>query len=78
MKKLIVTFVILAACISLKAQQEAQFTQFMYNKLYINPAYAGARGVPSPTGIYRSQWVGFEGAPQSILARFNGPFLSSG
>lgn len=76
MKKIIFSIIILAACGSLKAQQEAQFTQFMYNKLYLNPAYAGARGVPSVTAIYRSQWVGFEGAPQSILASFNGPFLS--
>lgn len=61
---------------SAEAQQEAQFTQFMYNKLMINPAYAGARGVPSITGIYRSQWLGFDGAPQSALFSFNGPFLT--
>ncbi len=76
MKKIIFSFLlVLSACISLHAQQEAQFTQFMYNKLYLNPAYAGSRGVPSLTGIYRSQWLGFEGAPQSILASFNGPFF---
>lgn len=61
---------------ALNAQQEAHFTQFMYNKLYINPGYAGARGVPSLSAIYRSQWVGFDGAPQTILGSFNGPFLS--
>ena len=77
MKKLLFSFTLfLAACVSLSAQQEAHFTQFMYNKLYINPAYAGARGVPSLTAMYRSQWVGFEGAPQSLLANYNGPFLS--
>lgn len=57
-------------------QQEHQYTQFMYNKLLINPAYAGARGVPSVTAIYRNQWLGFKGAPQSALASFNSPFLS--
>lgn len=78
MKKLIFSLAILvAAGVSLKAQQEGHFTQFMYNKLYLNPAYAGARGVPSLMAIYRSQWVGFEGAPQSILASYNGPFLSN-
>lgn len=77
MKKIICSIaILLSAWVSLQAQQEAQFTQFMYNKLYLNPAYAGARGVPSLTAIYRSQWVGFEGAPQSIFASFNGPFLS--
>ncbi len=48
----------------------------MYNKLYYNPAYAGARGVPSVTGIFRSQWMGFDGAPQSGLVSFNSPFLT--
>lgn len=61
---------------ALFAQQEHQYTQFMYNKLLINPAYAGARGVPSVTAIYRNQWIGFKGAPQSALASFNSPFLS--
>ncbi len=78
MKKLVFSFAImLTSCVSLIAQQEAHYTQFMYNKLYVNPAYAGARGVPSVSAMYRSQWVGFEGAPQSILASFNGPFLSN-
>jgi type IX secretion system PorP/SprF family membrane protein len=77
MKKLIFSITVLVAtCVSLNAQQEAHFTQFMYNKLYVNPAYAGARGVPSIQAMYRSQWVGFDGAPQSMQASFNGPFLS--
>ncbi len=76
MKRILLLLAILAVCSALNAQQEAQFTQFMYNKLMINPAYAGARGVPSLTAIYRSQWIGFEGAPQSALFSFNGPFLS--
>lgn len=77
MKKLFYLIALLvSASATLHAQQEAHYTQFMYNKLYINPAYAGARGVPSLTAIYRSQWIGFDGAPQSILASFNGPFLS--
>ncbi len=77
MKKLICSIALLvAACVTLSAQQEAQYTQFMYNKMYLNPAYAGARGVPSLTAIYRNQWAGFEGAPQSMLASFNGPFLA--
>ena len=69
--------ILMAFCVSLTAQQESHFTQFMYNKMNINPAYAGARGVPSLTALYRSQWVGFDGAPQSTLASFNGPFLSN-
>jgi len=57
------------------AQQENQFTQFMYNKLYVNPAYAGARGIPYFNLLYRSQWAGFDQAPQSKLLSFNSPLF---
>ena len=58
------------------AQQDHQYTQFMYNKLLVNPGYAGVRGVPSLTGIYRNQWVTFDGAPKSALLSLNSPFLT--
>ena len=76
MKKGILILFLLATASQLFGQQEHQYTQFMYNKLLINPAYAGARGVPSITGIYRNQWIGFDGAPQSALLSFNSPFLT--
>ena len=77
MKKIIVLFLILAAAgYQLQAQQERHYTQFMYNKLMINPAYAGARSIPFATAIYRNQWMGFDGAPKSILASFNSPFIT--
>lgn len=60
----------------LYAQQQQHYTQFMYNKLLINPGYAGMREVPSLTAIYRNQWAGFEGAPQSALLSFNSPFFT--
>lgn len=47
------------------AQQEAHYTQFMYNKLALNPAYAGSLEAICATGIVRSQWLGLEGAPKS-------------
>ena len=77
MKKLLMLLAFIVAGTTLNAQQEGQFTQYMYNKLPVNPAYAGARRVPSLTAIYRSQWIGFDGAPQSALASFSGPFLSN-
>jgi type IX secretion system PorP/SprF family membrane protein len=58
---------------SLKAQQEAHYTQFMYNKNYINPGYAGARRVHSVYGLYRNQWMGFNGNPHSYLLSYDGP-----
>ena len=50
------------------AQQDAQFTQYMYNTINVNPAYAGSRGVLSVFGVYRAQWVGLEGAPTTAAA----------
>ncbi|HHB77629.1 MAG TPA: type IX secretion system membrane protein PorP/SprF [Saprospiraceae bacterium] len=58
---------------SLEAQQEAQFTQFMFNKQYYNPAYSGMRGVPTLQAIYRKQWLGFTGAPENQQVNFNTP-----
>lgn len=45
------------------AQQDPQFTQYMYNTMGINPAYAGSRGVISIFGMHRTQWIGVDGAP---------------
>lgn len=47
-------------------QNESQFTQYMYNTTSVNPAYAGSRGTTNFFALYRNQWVGFEGAPQTI------------
>jgi type IX secretion system PorP/SprF family membrane protein len=76
MKKIFFFLLIFVGAMRLNAQQDHQYTQFMYNKLSINPAYAGTRGVPTLTGIFRSQWLGFEGAPQSFLLGVHSPFLS--
>lgn len=51
---------------SISAQQEAQFTQYMYNPVMVNPAYAGSRGFLSVTGLYRSQWTGIAGSPRTL------------
>lgn len=55
------------------AQQDSQYTQYMYNTQTINPGYAGSRGMFSLTGLYRSQWVGFNGAPETLNFSFNTP-----
>ena len=49
-----------------QAQQDAQYTQYMYNPISINPAYAGTRDVFSFLGLYRTQWVGLDGAPETF------------
>jgi type IX secretion system PorP/SprF family membrane protein len=55
------------------AQQEAQYTQYMYNTLSFNPAYAGQRDVFSVVGLHRSQWVGLEGAPRTQTLSLHSP-----
>jgi type IX secretion system PorP/SprF family membrane protein len=59
------------------AQQDAQFTQYMYNTININPAYAGSRGLLSVFGLYRTQWVGLDGAPQTSSFSVNTPINNS-
>ena len=54
-------------------QQDAQFTQYMYNTMAINPAYAGSRGVFSINALHRSQWVGLDGAPTSQTINVHSP-----
>lgn len=47
------------------AQQDPQYTQYMYNTMSVNPGYAGQRDVLSISGLHRSQWVGIDGAPRT-------------
>lgn len=54
-------------------QQDAQYTQYMYNTTTINPAYAGSRSAISIVGLHRAQWVGLEGAPITSTFSINAP-----
>ena len=74
MKKFIITLVLFTTSIwGIMAQQDAQYTQYMYNTLSVNPAYAGSRGVLSINALHRSQWVGLDGAPTTQTVNFNTP-----
>lgn len=55
------------------AQQDPQYTQYMYNTQVVNPAYAGSRNALSFGALYRTQWVGFEGAPKTGTFTINSP-----
>lgn len=57
-------------------QQESLYTQFMFNKQGINPAYVGNGESIHFTGIYRSQWLGLEGAPEIQYASASIPYTS--
>ncbi|HVD99564.1 MAG TPA: type IX secretion system membrane protein PorP/SprF [Cytophagaceae bacterium] len=56
------------------AQQDAQYSQYMFNTLAINPAYAGSRDVISATALYRKQWVNTPGSPRTATFSVDAPF----
>lgn len=55
------------------AQTEPMYSQYMFNMININPAYAGSRSVPSLTTLFRKQWVGIPGAPQTTSLSLDMP-----
>ncbi len=61
-----IILLILLGIFSTSAQQDPQYTQYMYNTQVVNPAYAGSRDVLSFGLLYRTQWVGFDGAPKTV------------
>lgn len=63
--KKIFTIITMLSVFGVAAQQDPQYTQYMYNTLSVNSAYAGSLGHLAITGIYRTQWVGLEGAPKT-------------
>lgn len=77
MKSIIVFFVLILTGIVSFGQQDAQFTQYMYNTININPAYAGSRGFMSLFALHRTQWVGLDGAPVTNSFSVNTPISNS-
>lgn len=77
-KHLLISLLFFGAVVKgLFAQQDAQYTQYMFNTLSVNPAYAGSRGQLSFAGLYRSQWVGLEGAPETFTLNLHSPIRNS-
>lgn len=72
-KNISILIATLALSMAVNAQQDAQYTQYMYNTLSVNPAYAGSRGVFSVTGLHRSQWIGLDGAPSTQTLNLHSP-----
>jgi len=64
---------LLLSTISLWSQQDAQYTQYMYNTTSVNPGYAGSRGNMSIGLLHRSQWVGLDGAPKTQTFNIHSP-----
>ncbi|MCB0471197.1 MAG: type IX secretion system membrane protein PorP/SprF, partial [Flavobacteriaceae bacterium] len=72
MKKLFIICVLLAVS-KLSAQQDPQYTQYMYNFNVVNPAYAGSAEGLAIGALYRSQWVGLDGAPKTGTLSIHSP-----
>ena len=82
MKKLIFASLVIIIALDMGAQQDPQFSQYMFNQMAINPGYAGSNDMICATLLNRQQWVGFNGAPSSTVFHINAaikPFgVSSG
>jgi type IX secretion system PorP/SprF family membrane protein len=63
--------------VQVKAQFDQMFTQYMNNEMFINPAYAGAKGAMAFTILHRQQWVGFPGRPITTTFSINAPLMQS-
>jgi type IX secretion system PorP/SprF family membrane protein len=77
MKTRIIGLIVLLISVVSYAQQDAQYTQYMYNTIVVNPAYAGSRQSMSIFALHRTQWVGIEGAPVTNSFSINTPINES-
>ena len=71
--RLLSAFALMFFSMGAYGQQEPMYSQYMFNMLNINPAYAGSRGAISTVALYRNQWVGFPGAPRTTSFSFDMP-----
>jgi type IX secretion system PorP/SprF family membrane protein len=67
----------LAVALAASAQQEVMVSQYMFNGLFLNPAYAGSHGYASSSLLHRSQWMQVEGAPRTSMLAVDGPLMSN-
>lgn len=74
--KLMKKIIFILSCVfafSLAAQQDPQYSQYQFNQMVINPAYAGTKDLLSAVVDIRQQWSGFNGAPKTQSLSFHGP-----
>ncbi|RKF04785.1 type IX secretion system PorP/SprF family membrane protein [Tenacibaculum lutimaris] len=73
MKHFSILLLIIASVNVCFSQQDAQYTQYMYNTQIINPGYIGSKNALGFGLLYRTQWAGFDGAPNTGTFTFNTP-----
>jgi type IX secretion system PorP/SprF family membrane protein len=72
MKKSIILIFVVLLNIAAKAQQDPMISQYMFNGLFLNPAYSGSHKYVTSTLLHRTQWVNFPGAPKTLLLAVDG------
>jgi len=77
MKRIVKTFFLILIPFGLSGQLAPVTNQYVLNPLTINPAVAGNRGVLNIAALYRKQWVGIQGAPETITFTADAPVLDN-
>ncbi len=81
LRKTLYFLIFLCSANKVFGQQDPQFSQYMFNNLYLTPAYAGVDGITRLTAFHRSQWLGYQssfddgGAPTTQMVSFNTPIF---
>jgi type IX secretion system PorP/SprF family membrane protein len=73
MKNLVLILFIVLCASKVEAQQDPQYTQYMYNMNIINPAYTGSSEGLAVGALYRSQWMGLDGGPETFTFNIHSP-----
>lgn len=73
MKNLVIILFTILFAHQIHAQQDPQYTQYMYNMNIINPAYTGSTEGLAVGALYRSQWVGIDGGPETFTFNIHSP-----
>ena len=73
MRNLVILLLTMLFALQMNAQQDPQYTQYMYNMNIINPAYTGSTEVLAVGALYRSQWVGLDGGPETFTFNIHSP-----
>ena len=73
MRNLVILLLTMLFALQMNAQQDPQYTQYMYNMNIINPAYTGSTEGLAVGALYRSQWVGLDGGPETFTFNIHSP-----
>jgi len=77
MKSRIIIILFMLGMFASKAQYDPSFTQYMFNEMFINPAYAGSKDAMAVNLLHRQQWVNFPGRPITTTFSLHGPLMNN-